>query len=79
MAAADRLQDPYLYILYIFILEHLKIYNKAIFGLLENYRYDTIRSKWVECYQELEDDVFTFVFKAAVLIVTVIYGLHAET
>ena len=44
-APYDGLQDPYLVILYIATSEHLKLYNKAIFGLLEIDSYDLTRSK----------------------------------
>ena len=59
--------------------EHLKLYNKAIVGLPESDRYDIIRSKWTDFYQELENAVSTFGFKAVVLIVTSIDALHVPT
>ena len=73
-AQEDRLQDPYLAILYLSTSEHLNLYNKAIFGLPESDRYDLTRSKWTDSYQELEDAVSIFGFKPAVLIVTSSYG-----
>ena len=79
VAPEDGLQDPYLEIIDIYISEHLKIYNKAIFGLTESYRYDITRSKWNGFYQELDDAVSTFQFKAAVLILEAIYAHNALT
>ena len=46
----------------------LKLYNRAIFGLPESDRYDLTRYKWTNFYQELEDAISTFGFKAEVLI-----------
>ena len=68
-AAVKRLQDPYMATLDISTYEHIKLYNKVIFGLPESYRYDLTRSKWNYFYQELEYDVSKFWFKAAFLIV----------
>ena len=56
----DRLQDPYLEMIYISTSEHLKIYKKESFGLPESDRYDLTRSKWNEFYQELDDAVSKF-------------------
>ena len=79
MAEVDGLQDPYLAIINISISEHINLYNKATVGLLESDRYDITISKWNDFYQELEDAVFIFGFKAAVFIVTSIYGLYIHT
>ena len=79
MAAADSIQDPNLFILNISTSEHLKLYNKAIVGMSEIDRYDLTISKWTDFYQELEDAVFTFGFKAAVLVVTTRDGGHVTT
>ena len=76
MTAVDGLQEPYLYTLDLSTSKHLKIYNKAIIGIPESDRYDITRSKWTDFYQELEDSVFTFGFKSAVLIVTERYSIH---
>ena len=51
MAAGDGIQDPFLDILNISTLEHLKLYNKAVVGLPENYSYDLNRFKWTGFYQ----------------------------
>ena len=79
MAAVDELQDSYLANLYIYISEHLKIYDKSIVGRPESHWYDLTRSKWTDFYQELEDAISIFWFKAAILIVTDIYALHLPT
>ena len=50
-ATVDALQDPYLEILDLYTSEHINIYNKAIVGLPESYRYDLIRYKWTDFYQ----------------------------
>ena len=42
IAAADGHKDPYLNTLDMTNSENLKLYNKAIFGLPDNYRYDLI-------------------------------------
>ena len=68
-APAERLQNPYLSTLNLATSEHLKLYKMAVFGLPKSNRYDLIRSKWTDFYQELEDAVFTSVLKTAVLIV----------
>ena len=47
----DRIHDPYLDIIELSKSEHLKLYNKTIFGLPEIDRYDFSRSKWTEFYQ----------------------------
>ena len=73
------LQDPYLATLNISTPEHHNIYNKEIVGIPQSDRYDITRSKWTEFYQELEDAVSTFGFKAAVFIVTSRYQHHAHT
>ena len=75
----DGLQDPYLETLYLSTSEHFKLYNKAIVGIPESDRYDLIRSKWTNFYQELEDVVSTFGFKSADLIVTSRDAGHAPT
>ena len=41
-APAYGLWDPYLPIIHIYTSEHPQLYNKAIFGLPENYRYGQI-------------------------------------
>ena len=51
MAAADRLPEPILSILYLSTSEHLNIYINGIFGLQESDKYDLIRTKWVDFYQ----------------------------
>ena len=76
---ADGFQDLYLSILYISASEHLKLYNKAIFGQPETDRYDITRYKWTELYQILWYDVSTFGLKLAVFIVTSRYGRHSPT
>ena len=78
-APADRLQGPYLFTLYLTTSEHLKLYNKAIFWLAESNRYALTKSNWTELYQELEDTVLTFVFKALVLVVKIRDGFHIPT
>ena len=50
-APADRLQDPYLAAINFTTSEHVKPYNKAIFLLPENDRYDLTRSNWTGFYQ----------------------------
>ena len=75
----ERLQDPYLDTIELSTYEHLNIYNKGIVGLPESDNYDLTRSKWTNFYQELEDDVSTFGFKSAVLIVTARDTGHART
>ena len=75
----DGIQEPYPDIIYISASEHLKLYKKAIYGLPESNRYDMTRSKWTDFYQELEDDVYTFGYKAAVMIVTTRDGFHIPT
>ena len=79
MAKTDEIQDPYLGILDLSTSEILKIYNKAIVGLPESDRFDLTRTKWTDFYQELEDDVSTFLLKVAVFFVTSIDGLYAPT
>ena len=69
-APAERLQNPYLSTLNLATSEHLKLYKMAVLGLPKINRYDLIRSKWTDFYQELDDAVFTSVLKAAVIIVT---------
>ena len=54
----------------LFAWEILKIYTKAIVGIHENGRYDLTRYNWTYFYQELEDAVSTFSFKASTHIVT---------
>ena len=76
VAPVDGIQDPYLSILYLYASEHLYLYNKAIVRLPESYRYGLTRSKWADFYQELEDSVSKFVFKAEVLVLNARYGLH---
>ena len=78
-ATAEGLHKPYLAILDLSTSEHLKLYNKANFSLLESDRYYLTRSKWNEFYQELEDAVSIFGFKSAVIIVTDRYGVHITT
>ena len=77
--SANRLQEPYLVTQDISRSENLKLYTKAIVGISESDRYDLTRSKWNEFYQELEDSVYTFGFKAEVLIVTSRYCGHEPT
>ena len=79
MSAVDGIQYPYLAILNISKSEHLKLYNKAIFGLPERDRYDIIRYNWTDFYHELKEAAFTFGFKSAVLIVTSRYVHNANT
>ena len=76
MQEVDRLQDHYLATLELYTLEHLNLYNKAIFGLPENDRYYLTITKWKELYQKLEYAVPTFGFKSSVKIITAIYNLH---
>ena len=45
-APADVIQDPYLATLNLTNSEHIKLYNKEIFGLPENDRYDLTSFKW---------------------------------
>ena len=71
-APADGIQYPYPAFLYLSVSEHIKLYNKEISGLPERDRYDLTTYKWTEFYQELEDYVSTFWFRASVLIVTAI-------
>ena len=78
-APVDGLQDPYLETLYLSTSEHLKLYNKAIFGLPESDWYDLTRSKWTDFYQEFEDYISKFGFKPAVLILTARYSGHVST
>ena len=47
----DGIQDHYLATLDLSTYEHLKLYNKAIFGLPESDWYDLTRSKWTDFYQ----------------------------
>ena len=75
----DGLQELYLDTLELSTSEHLKINNKAIFGLPGSDRYDLTRSKWTGFYQELENVVSIFGFKSAVLIVTARDAGHAPT
>ena len=75
----NRIQYPYLSTLDLTTSEHLKIYNKEIVGLPESNMYDLTKSKWNKFYQELEDSVFIFGFKASVLIVAAIYLNQAPT
>ena len=63
---ANALHDPYLANLNLNTSEHLKLYNKAIFGLPESDRYNITRFKWTGFYQELENSVSTIGFKASV-------------
>ena len=65
----DGIQYPYLANIDLYKYEHLKIYKKSIVGIPESYRYDLTRYKLTKFYQELEDDVCTFIFKSNVLIV----------
>ena len=76
---ADGIQEPYLDTIIISTFEHIKFYNKEIFGLLESDRHDFTRYKWTDVFQELEDAVSTFVFKAAVLIFKSIDAHNAPT
>ena len=78
-ALAGGIKFPYLSILYLATSEHLKLYKKSTFCRTESDNYDLTRSKWTEFYQELEDDVSKFGFKAAVLIVIDIDGVHVPT
>ena len=66
MAKYDNLQDPYLATLDLKTSEYLTLYIKAITRLSDNDRYDIKSSKWIYFYQELEYDVSTFGFNAAV-------------
>ena len=75
----DGIQYPYLATLYLTTSENIKLYNETIFGLPESNRYDLTISKWTGFYQELEDDLFIFGFKAAVLIVASIYINQSTT
>ena len=79
MSVTDGLQEHYLDILNLSTSKNIRLYKKAIFGLKESNRYVLIRFKWTEFYQELEDNVPSFVFKPAALIVTTIYGIHVHT
>ena len=79
MTAVDGLKDYYLTILSIYTSKYINFYDKAIVGLPESDRYDLTRSKWTDFYQELENAIFKFGFKAEVLMVTYIYGLHELT
>ena len=78
-APADGIQDHYMSTLNMNTSEHLEIYNKPIFGLPENDRYDLIRSKLTYFYQELENAVSKFELKAAVKIVVARDLNHAPT
>ena len=49
-APSDWILDPYLFALNMTTSEHLKIYNKAIFGLPEKNRYDIKSSNWTVLY-----------------------------
>ena len=73
------IQDPYLANIDPSTSEHVKLYKKSIFGLPESESCDLTRSKWTDFYQQLEDDVSTFGFKSAVLIVTSRVAGHAPT
>lgn len=64
METSDRPQDPYLVTLNISNSEQLNIYNNANVELSNNDRYDLTISKCTDFYQELKDDVSTFVYKA---------------
>ena len=77
-APADGIQETYLETLDLTTSEQLKPYNKAIDGLPESDRYELTRPKWTDFYQELEDAVFTFGSKSAVMIVTNRYGGHLK-
>ena len=66
----NGIREPYLAALNISTSKHLKLYNKAIFGLPQSDRYDLTISKWTDFYKELEDVVSKFGFKTSVLIVT---------
>ena len=79
MTAVDGLKDYYLTIRSIYTSKHIHFYDKAIIGLPESDRYDLTISKWIDFYQELEDAIFKFGFKAEVLMVTDIYGLNEPT
>ena len=72
------LQDSYLATLELSTSGHLNIYNKEIVGLPEIDSYDITISKWTDLYQELENDVSTFIFKWFVLIVTARDASHAN-
>ena len=76
MKALDGLQDPYQATLKFSNSEHHKLYNQAIFGIPESDRYDLTRSKCTGFYQELDDDVFIFGFRAKVFIMIDIYAIH---
>ena len=76
-APVDGLQKPYLDTLDLSTSKHLKLYNKAIFGLPESDRYDLTRSKRTDFYQELEDGVSKFGFKSEFLIFTDRDASHA--
>ena len=45
------LQEPYPAILYISTLEHLKLYNKTVWGVPESDRCDLTIYKWTDFYQ----------------------------
>ena len=66
MAKSDSLQDPYLATLDLKNSEYFTLYIKAITRLSDNDRYDITRSKWIYFIQELDYDVSTFGFNAAV-------------
>ena len=76
MDEADGKQDPYMDTIYLKTLEHMKFYNKDIFGLTGDGMCDLTTSKWTYFYQELEDAVSTFGFKTAYHIVTAIDKVH---
>ena len=44
----EGIQDPYLDPIKLYTYEHLKLYNKEIFGLPEIDWYDLTRSKWTD-------------------------------
>ena len=75
--------EPHHLIIRSYYTAHRPVYththNKEIFGLPKNYRYDITISKWKYFYQELEDYVSTFGFKAPVKIVTAIYAAYIPT
>ena len=78
-ATAGMLQDPYLDNLNLTTSEHINLYNKAIFGLPEINRYELTGSKWTGFYQELQDYIFIFGFRVAVLVVISRHGAHLTT
>ena len=61
------------------ILEHLKLYNKAIIRLPQSDSYELTRSKWNVLNQNLEYAVSTFGFKTSVQIVIARGGGYLPT